>query len=55
VLDNGQGNKADPDQFDGGIVVGTYSNCCVATPNSFVWGFIPNQEVLAPESVKVIN
>jgi len=55
VTDNGQGNNADPDQFNSAILVSPNNLCGVATPSWFLWAYFAENDVLAPGSVKVNN
>jgi len=56
VIDNGQGNNADPDQRSPTTIISTFSECGTLSPSDERWDqFGPNEDIQEPGSVKVNN
>ena len=57
VIDNGQGNNAPPDQFNGIIVFSPaqISRCGEYVPSHPLWSIIPDIDIEDPGSIKVNN
>lgn len=55
IIDNGQGNNADPDQFNGIISFSEESQCGVWNPSKIRWQEFLDFDVEEPGSVKINN
>ena len=56
VIDNGQGNNADPDQRSPTTVIVPDSQCGILSPSDVIWDiFGPNEDIQEPGSIKVNN